>query len=134
MYTRLTPEGYAVERMADVGAGVELIVGCRRDPRFGPLLLVGLGGIYAELLRDVAVALAPVEPEGAESLLRSLRGAPLLLGVRGRPPLDVRAAGAAAAALSRFAAAHPEVAEVEVNPLLVTPDGALGLDARLVLG
>jgi acyl-CoA synthetase (NDP forming) len=133
MYARLTPDGYAVEAMADLSTGVELIVGCRRDPRFGPLLLVGLGGIYAELLRDVAVALAPVGPDEAEELLRSLRGAALLLGARGRPTPEVRAAAEAASALSRFAAAHPEVAEVEVNPLLVTPDGALGLDARLVL-
>ncbi len=133
LYARLTPDGYAVERMADLSEGVELIVGCRRDPRFGQLLLVGLGGIYAELLRDVAVALAPVEVDEAEELFRSLRGAQLLLGARGRPSLDVRAAAGAAAALSRFAAAHPEVAEVEVNPLLVLPEGALGLDARLIL-
>jgi acyl-CoA synthetase (NDP forming) len=134
MYARLAPEGYAVEPMVDTGEGVELLVGCRRDPRFGPLLLVGLGGIYAELLRDAAVALAPADADHAEGMLRGLAGAPLLEGARGRPPLDVRAAAEAAAALSRFAAAHPEVAEVEVNPLLVLPDGAVGLDARIVLG
>lgn len=134
MYARLTPDGYAVEAMADVSQGVEVIVGCRCDPRFGPLLLVGLGGIHAELLRDVAVTLAPVGADEAEELLRSLAGAPLLLGARGRPALDVRAAAEVAAAVSRFAAAHPEVAEVEVNPLLVAATGALGLDARLVLG
>jgi hypothetical protein len=134
MQERLAPEGFSLEAMADSTGGVELIVGCRRDPRFGPLLLVGLGGIYAELLRDVGVALAPAEPETAEELLRTLRGAQLLLGARGRPVLDLRAAATAAAALSRFAAAHPEVAEVEVNPLLVTREGAVGLDARLVLG
>jgi acyl-CoA synthetase (NDP forming) len=129
---RLRPEGYVVERMADTAAGVELIVGCRRDPRFGPLLLVGLGGVHAEVLRDTAVALAPAAADEAEELIRSLRGAPLLLGARGRLPLDVSAAAAAAAALSRLAADHPEVAEVEVNPLLVLPEGAVGLDARVV--
>jgi hypothetical protein len=119
--------------MADTAAGAELIVGCRRDPRFGPLVLVGLGGIHAELMRDVAVALAPAAAGELAELLLSLRGAAVLKGARGRPPLDVRAAAEAAAALSRVAAAHPEIAEIEINPLLVTPDGALGLDARIVL-
>jgi len=66
-------------------------------------------------------------------LLRALRGAPLLLGARGRPPMDMAAAARAAAILSRFAAAHPEVAEVEMNPLLVTSSGAVALDARMIL-
>ncbi len=133
MEARLAPEGYSVETLVDTTGGVELIVGCRRDPRFGPLVLVGLGGIYAELLRDVAVALAPAGADELEELLRSLRGAGVLTGARGRPPLDIRAAAEAAAALSRVAAAHPEIAEIEVNPLLVTAGGALGLDARIVL-
>jgi acetate---CoA ligase (ADP-forming) len=129
---RLHPEGFAVERLVDGSAGVELIVGCRRDARFGPLLLVGLGGIHAEALQDTAVALAPVTVEQAEALLGSLRGAPLLDGARGRPPVDVRSAAEAAAALSRLAAARPDLTEVEVNPLLALPDGAVGLDARVV--
>jgi acyl-CoA synthetase (NDP forming) len=120
----------SVERMA--GGGVELIVGVRRDVRFGPVLLVGIGGVYAELLRDVAVALAPVDEAGAEELLRSLRGSRLLTGARERPVLDVAGAAAAAAALSRFAAARPGIAEIEVNPLLVTAEGVLALDARVV--
>ena len=130
---RLGDVGLSLERMALAADGVELILGCRWEPRFGPLLVAGMGGVYAELLGDVQTALAPVDVETAARLLRSLRGAPLLLGARGRPPLDLEAAARAAAALSHFAAAHPEVAAAEVNPLLVTPDGALGLDARLVL-
>lgn len=132
--TRLAPEAYSVERTAPAADGVELLVGCRRDLRFGPILLVGLGGLYAELMKDVAVALAPAEADEAEELLHSLRGAALLLGARGRPPVDVRAAAEAAAALSRLAAAHSEIAEIEINPLLVTPAGAIGLDARIVPG
>jgi acyl-CoA synthetase (NDP forming) len=92
-----------------------------------------MGGLYTEVLDDKGVALAPVDEASAEELVRSLRGAPLLEGARGRRPLDVRAAAAAIAALSRLAASHPEIAELEVNPLLVLPDGALGLDARVVL-
>ena len=133
MEERLAPDGYSVETLVDTTAGVELIVGCRRDPRFGPLVLVGLGGVYAELLRDVRLALAPAGVDELEELLLSLRGAGVLAGARGRAPLDVRAAAAAAAALSRVAAAHPEIAEIEVNPLLVTQTGAVGLDARIVL-
>jgi acyl-CoA synthetase (NDP forming) len=133
---RLAPRSLSVESAEDVSAGFELLVGARRDPRFGPLVVVGAGGIQAEVLRDTAVALAPVEEEAAEDLIRSLAAAPLLTGARGRPPLDVTAAAQAVAALSRFAAAHPEVAEAEVNPLLVRREsaGAVGLDARIVLG
>jgi acetate---CoA ligase (ADP-forming) len=130
--TTLSAE-YSVERTAPVDDGIELIVGARRDPRFGPVTLVGMGGLYTEVLDDKGVALAPVDEASAEVLIRSLRGAPLLEGARGRPPLDVKAAAAAVAALSRLAAEHPEIAELEVNPLLVLPDGALGLDARVVL-
>jgi hypothetical protein len=125
---------YSVERTAPVGDGVELIVGAKRDPRFGPVTLVGMGGLYAELLGDVAVALAPADESETERLIGSLRGAPLLTGARGRPALDVAAAARATAAISRLAAEHPEVEEVEVNPLLLLPQGALGLDARIVLG
>jgi acyl-CoA synthetase (NDP forming) len=133
MATRISAEAYSVERTAPVALGVELIVGCRRDPRFGPIALAGFGGLYAELLEDVAVALAPVAEDEAAKLFRSLRGAPLLEGARGRPAVDVPAAARALAALSRLAAERPEIAEVEINPLLATPEGALALDARVVL-
>jgi hypothetical protein len=133
MASRLGAAAVAVERMASLADGVELIVGCRQDPRLGPVLVVGLGGIYTEVLRDVRTALAPVDERHAGALLRELRGAPLFTGARGRPALDVGAAARAAAALSRFAAAHPEIAEVEVNPLLVLPNGAVALDARIIL-
>lgn len=123
----------AVECMVPSSAGVELIVGCRWDDRFGPVLTVGMGGLYTELLSDTRTALAPVDEQTTAQLLFSLRGAPLLEGARGRARLDVRAAAQTAAALSRFAAAHPEVAAVEVNPLLLLPQGTIGLDARLVL-
>ncbi len=129
---RLAPKTLSLERMAPLHEGVELIVGARTDLRFGPVAMVGLGGIHAEVFEDIAVDLAPLDPLAAERLLRSLRGAPLLAGVRGRPPLDVGAAARAAAALSQVAAARPDVAEIEVNPLLVTPSGALALDARVI--
>ena len=130
---RLAPPALAVERMAPVEQGVELLVGARWDARFGPVALVGLGGLFTEVLRDVAVALAPVDAATALDLLLSLRAAPLLRGARGRPAMDLDAAASAIAALSRVAAAHPEIAELEVNPLLALPEGVLGLDARVVM-
>ncbi len=118
--------------MAPVAEGVELLIGARWDARFGPVALVGAGGVYTEVLRDTAVALAPVTEAQAESMLRSLRVSPLLLGERGRPSLNLAAAAHALAALSGVAAAHPELAELEINPLLVTPAEAIALDARFV--
>jgi acetate---CoA ligase (ADP-forming) len=112
---------------------VELIVGVRRDPRFGPVAMVGLGGVFTEVLRDVAFALAPVDEAGARRLLGRLRGAALLAGVRGRPGVDDDALATAVARITQFAAAHPEIAELEVNPLLARPQGCVGLDARIVL-
>jgi acetate---CoA ligase (ADP-forming) len=119
--------------MAPLDEGVELLVGARWDARFGPVALVGTGGVFTEVLRDVAVALAPVDEAMARELLLSLRAAPLLMGARGRPPVDLDAACSAVAALSRVAAAHPEIGEIEVNPILALPECAVGLDARIVL-
>jgi acyl-CoA synthetase (NDP forming) len=133
LFERLAPPTVAVERMAPLDEGVELLLGARWDARFGPVALVGLGGVFTEVLRDVAVALAPLDEAMARELLLSLRVAPVLLGARGRAPVDLDAAASAAAALSRVAAAHPEIAEIEVNPLLALPQGAVGLDARIVL-
>ena len=128
----LEPERCTVERMAPLADGIELLIGARWDPRFGPVALAGSGGLYAEILRDTAVRLAPVTEAEAEAMLRALRIAPLLTGARGRPRLDIDAAATALAALSRVAAAHPELAELEINPLLVTRTGAIALDARFI--
>jgi acyl-CoA synthetase (NDP forming) len=131
---RLAPPAIVVEEQVPLADGVELIVGCRHDPSFGLLLLVGFGGIYAEILQDTAIALGPVDMEVAAAMIRSLRGASLLVGARNRPPLDLNGAAAFAARLSALAGVHPEIAEVEVNPLLVLPERVVALDARVVLG
>ncbi len=133
MTERLSPALLFVERTADVRDGVELVVGATRDPRFGAVVLVGLGGILVETLRDTAVALAPLDAAAAERLLRSLRTAAVLDGVRGRPAVDAGAAARAVVALGDAMAAHPEIAELEINPLLVTPRAAIALDARVAL-
>ncbi|WP_030261101.1 acetate--CoA ligase family protein [Streptomyces violens] len=133
MTDRLAPPGFCVEAMADLSRGVEIIVGVQRDPRFGPVAMAGLGGITTEVLRDVTFALAPLVPAQAKELLQRLGAARLLHGVRGRPAVDLDALAESVAAIATLAAEHPEIAELEVNPLLATPDGCLGLDARIVL-
>lgn len=125
--------GVLVARM--VQGGTELILGTRKDPVFGPIVMVGLGGIFAEVLKDVALQSAPVDAAQALAMLRSLKAFPLLDGARGRPKADVQAAASAVAALSRFAARHAgEVAEIDINPLVVLEagQGAFALDALLV--
>lgn len=130
---RLAPSSCSLEEMANLSGAVELLVGVRRDPRFGPIVLVGLGGVFAEVLRDVRCALGPVTREQARGLLLSLRGAALLTGARGRAPVDLDAAADVVARLSVLAAEHPEISEIECNPVAALPDRAIALDARIVL-
>jgi acyl-CoA synthetase (NDP forming) len=116
--------------------GLELIVGSRWDPQFGPLIMVGAGGVESEVHEDVCVDLAPIDAEAATAMLERLRIAPLLQGFRGSPPLDLGAAAEAVAAVSRFAAAAgPTLAELDLNPVAVYPEGrgCLALDAAAVL-
>ena len=125
--------GVLVAQMAQ--GGIELILGTKKDPVFGPVVMVGLGGIFAEVLRDVALQIAPVTEQQATQMLRSLRAFPLLDGARGRAKADVAAAARAVAALSQFAAQHADVvAEIDINPLVVMDQGqgAFALDALLV--
>ena len=114
-------------------AGVELIVGGRRDPVFGPVVLVGLGGIYAEVLRDTVLELAPVDLATARSMIDRLKGAALLRGVRGRRAVDVQAAARAIVALSEALTRRADVVEVEANPLIVHSGGAVAVDALVRL-
>lgn len=131
---RLGAPTCSIEEMVSLNEAVELLVGVRHDPRFGPIVLVGLGGVFAEILRDVRCALGPVTSAQARDLLLSLRGAQLLGGARGRPAVDLDALSDVVARVSSVAAAHPEIAEVECNPVAATPGGAIALDARIVLG
>ncbi len=125
-------DGIFVERMAAAG-GVDLVVGARRDPTFGPVILVGVGGIFVEVLDDVAMALAPAGEQHVAALLRTLRAWPLLAGARGAAPVDVATAARVACALGDILVGRPDLDEVEVNPLRVDEAGAVALDARVVL-
>jgi acetyl-CoA synthetase (ADP-forming) len=120
-----------------VQGGTELIVGARHDPQFGPLALVGLGGVFVEVLRDVQMWPAPVSPPGAAAMLRRLKSWPLLAGTRGRPALDIEAVADTVARLSWLA--HdlgPRLIDIEINPLIVRAAGlgAIAVDGRANLG
>lgn len=126
-------DGVLIQRMAP--KGVELILGARRDPQFGPMVLIGTGGVQAELWRDVALDLAPVTPARAEAMLRSLKGFPLLDGFRGSPKADIAAVAQAISAFSCLAAAAgPKLDEAEVNPLIAGPWGCLAVDGLVRCG
>jgi acetate---CoA ligase (ADP-forming) len=112
--------------------GVELLMGLKRDPQFGPVLVAGAGGIYTEVLKDVARALAPVNREMALRLLASLKISPILQGVRGQIGVDLNALAGALVNLSRLAVDYPEIRELDLNPVVATPEGCWGVDCRIV--
>ena len=117
--------------------GVECILGIHRDPVFGPVAMFGLGGIFVEVLRDVAFRRCPFGEDVAEAMIRSVRGAPLLLGARGRPPADVPALARMLSRLSVFAhQAGPDLAGIDLNPVLAMPsgEGAFAVDAMIDVG
>jgi acetyltransferase len=125
-----TIEGVHVQKM--IPAGVELIVGVVRDPQFGPLVMVGGGGTHVELMRDVTFELAPLTAAQAEAMLSRTRAARLLAGFRGAPPADRAAVVDVILRLAQLAIDHPELAEIEINPLMVMAEGggAWAVDAR----
>jgi len=127
-----TIRGVLVQEM--VLGGRETIAGMTRDPSFGALVMFGLGGIFVEVLRDVVFRVAPIHRRDAADMIAGLRGARLLDRVRGAPPADRRAIEEVLLRLSRLAMDFPEIAELDVNPLLAFPDRAVAVDGRVLLG
>jgi hypothetical protein len=125
-------EGVLVARMIE--GGTETVIGVKRDPMFGPVVMFGLGGVYVEVLKDVTLRLAPVECATALEMIRGIKGFPLLAGVRGKPPADLDALADALVAMSHFGAAHPGVTTAEVNPFIALPDGGVAVDALILTG
>ena len=123
-------DGALVEAMAP--PGVEFIAGARRDPQWGTTLVAGLGGIWAEALADTVVIPSDAGEDAIVAALGRLRAAPVLAGMRGKPPLDVRAAARILALLGALIDATPGISEIELNPLTLYPDGAVALDALIV--
>jgi acyl-CoA synthetase (NDP forming) len=117
-----------------IRSGVETAVGAFRDVQFGPVVMVGLGGVLVEALDDVVFRLAPVDQAEARAMLGELRSRRLYEGPRGRPPADLDALSRLVAAVSVLAAERPEIAELDLNPVIALPDGAAVADARVVLG
>jgi acyl-CoA synthetase (NDP forming) len=123
-------EGVLVARMIE--GGVETVIGMKRDPVFGPVVLFGLGGVYVEVMKDVTLRLAPVDLEAAKDMIRAIKGFPLLAGARGKPPADLDALADAVVRLSQFGAAHPEIASAEINPFIALPKGGVAVDALIL--
>jgi acyl-CoA synthetase (NDP forming) len=127
----LAVRGLLVEPMA--APGLELLVGMRRDPLFGPILVAGLGGSYTEILDDVAIRLAPIDADEAGAMLDGLRGARLLGGVRGGSAVDRSAVAAILVALGQLAFDRPDLIEIDLNPVIASVGGAVAVDALVVL-
>jgi acetyltransferase len=122
-------DGFLVQQMV---SGIETIVGVHDDPLYGPLLLVGSGGILVELVRDAAQRLLPVEARDVTAMIDGLKLAPLLAGYRGRPAADRAGLEATALGLARFYLDHrARIAEIEINPLMVSAQGAVAVDVRV---
>jgi acyl-CoA synthetase (NDP forming) len=124
-------DGVSVQRQAK--PGTEVIVGVTTDPQFGPVVMFGLGGVLVEVLRDVAFRIVPLEPRDAHQIVREIKGFPLLQGYRGAPPSDLAALEDLILKVSKFVEAHPEVEEIDLNPVFAYPDGAVAVDARIIV-
>lgn len=124
-------EGVAVQHMAP--QGTEVIVGMTTDPQFGPVMMFGLGGIMVEVLKDVAFRLVPLEEKDARQMIQEIKGRPILEGVRGQPPADLAALQDTLLKVSKFVEEHPEIRELDLNPVFAYPDGAVAVDARIVI-
>jgi acyl-CoA synthetase (NDP forming) len=116
-----------------VSEGTEMIVGAVRDATFGPTVMLGAGGVLTELLGDVAFRLAPLHPDDALDTLRTLRAYKALIGYRGAPAADLDALAAVAVRLGDLMCEHPEVVEVDLNPVAALPRGSVALDARILV-
>jgi acetyltransferase len=126
--------GILLEKM--VAGGREVILGMKKDPQFGPVLMFGLGGIFVEVLKDVTFALAPLTEEECYRMIERTRAYRLLAGVRGQEPVDIPAVVRAIQRLSQLVMDFPQIDEVDINPLKVgqVGDGAFVVDARIILG
>jgi len=124
-------DGVLVEKMCAPG-GIELVVGARRDPQWGPVVMAGLGGIWIEALKDVRLMAADLEEEVIIEELNKLRGAAILHGLRGAPAVDVRAVARAIALVGALMRSHEDISEIDINPLVAGPKGVMALDVLLV--
>jgi acyl-CoA synthetase (NDP forming) len=124
-------QGVTVQKTAR--PGVEVIIGMFKDAQFGPVLMFGLGGIWVEILKDVSFRIVPLTKKDASSLIREIKGFPLLEGRRGREAVDIVNLEEALLKLSGFVETYPEIKEVDLNPIFAYADGCVAVDARIIL-
>jgi acyl-CoA synthetase (NDP forming) len=124
-------DGISVQPMAK--PGIEVVAGLTRDRTFGPVIMFGLGGIFVEVLNDVAFRVVPLQPKDARAMIREIRGFPILQGSRGALSADLGALEIMLLKLSTLAEQHPEVHEIDLNPVIAYPTGAVAVDARVLL-
>jgi acyl-CoA synthetase (NDP forming) len=122
--------GVVVSAMA--APGLELLIGMNRDPQFGPVIMFGLGGVTVELFPDVSMRLLPLTRADAREMLAQIRGAALLKGFRGRPPIDDNSVVDGILRMAAIADEHPEIIEIDLNPVIAYPEGMLVVDARII--
>ena len=125
--------GVQVQDLVDIETGTETIVGVTRDPQFGPLVMVGLGGIFVEVMEDTAFRVAPVSEPEIREMFEELDSMPLLYGARGREPADIDALVETVARVSQLVTDFPAIAELDINPVVALPDGVAAVDLRLTL-
>jgi acetyl-CoA synthetase (ADP-forming) len=123
--------GITVQEMAP--ESTEVIVGAIKDPQFGQTLMFGLGGIFVEILKDVTFRIAPVSEQEAQEMITEVKAYPLLQGYRGTPPADTDAIKKILLATSKLVMEHPEIKELDLNPVMVYEKGAKTVDARIIL-
>jgi acetyl coenzyme A synthetase (ADP forming)-like protein len=125
--------GVQVQEMLDLESGTETIIGVTRDPQFGPLVMFGLGGIFVEILEDTSFRVAPVPEPEAKSMIDDIEAAPLLRGARGRDPVDEQGLVETIQRISQLVTDFPAITELDINPVVATPDGVSAVDLRLTL-
>ncbi len=124
-------EGVSVQTMAR--PGVEVIIGMSKDAQFGPVLMFGLGGVLVEILKDVAFRIVPLVKRDAKEMIREIKGFPLLQGYRGSEPVDVENLENMVLKVSEFVDKTPAIKEIDLNPIFAYKDGAIAVDARVIL-
>lgn len=131
-YPKAKISGVVVQKMAR--PGVEVIIGMSKDEQFGPVLMFGLGGILVEVLKDVSFRLVPLARRDAAEMVREIKGYPLLEGYRGQEAVKISYLEKLLLKVSDFIEKNPEVKELDLNPIFAYSDGALAVDARVILG
>jgi acyl-CoA synthetase (NDP forming) len=124
-------EGVAVQNM--VKPGIEVIIGMTKDPQYGPVIMIGLGGVWVEVLKDVSFRIAPLTQSDAAKMIKEIKGYSLLQGYRGTPPADIAVLEDILMKISRYAVENPDIREIDLNPIFAYSDHAVAVDARVIL-